>query len=133
MRQGDVRYLGPEAIYSLNRVLYEILDREMIVSPFDINDGEPIAAGKRAWVVPILFDPRTRSWHFACVDRRVWGGDEAEFDNDFLHEILWLLTKIAFRADLNRQFAGASSLFSEAKQNLLGGEDYLGAYTRIKD
>lgn len=104
------RYLRPEAIYSLNRVLYEFLDTLEISEP-EIN-GHP-------WVVPFLFDQYSRSWHFACVLPHVW--DKHSVTCDVTKEILWLLAKMAYKPSW-KDFP--------AKAKLLAGKDFEGANNR---
>jgi hypothetical protein len=48
------QYLNPEAIYTLSWVLGEMLDAEGVDR-------------QQCWIVPNLFDKKTRSWHSACV------------------------------------------------------------------
>lgn len=111
------RYLRPEAIYSLNRVLYEFLDTLGI-------KGDADKAGFQAWIVPNLFDQYTRSWHFACVLPHAWGNGQGKINEEFFPEMLWLLTKIVCRNNLFIPFQAAEN-------NLLVGEDYLEAYKRV--
>ncbi len=111
------RYLRPEAIYSLNRVLYEFLDTLKITPPPE--NGSEKNDGHCAWVVPFLFDQYTRSWHFACVLPHVW--EDHSVNCEVIKEILWLLTKMACKPSWQ--------LFhSNAK--LLAGKDFDSAYQR---
>lgn len=122
------RYLRPEAIYSLNRVLYELLDRLEIVAPDQAKsaDRRELAPGSEAWVVPVLFEKSTRSWHNACVLPHIWDDSEGRPGEEVINEMLWLVAKIAFRGEFKAPFEAA-------KDNLLGGRDYVEAYELVDE
>lgn len=120
--QSTQYYLRPEAIYSLNRVLYEFLDT-LRIKPPKKEEGNAGSKGTPAWIVPNLFDQYTRSWHFACVLPHVWEGSHG-VECEVIQEVLWLLTKIVCRENLRAQFLAAEG-------NLLAGEDYAEAYRRV--
>lgn len=134
MGANDANYLSSKAIYSLNRVLQELLDELGITPPSGApgevrrSFGARIAQlfarsrGNRAWVVPYLFDHHKRSWHFACVLRYVW--DNSADKQELFREVLWLLTKVILDNKLYQEFG-------DAKEHLLEGGDYAMAYTRV--
>lgn len=120
---GDKNYLSPLTIFSLNRVLQEILDEEDILPPHLASVSEE--GTTRAWVVPYLFDHHKRTWHFAGALPEVWDERDPLFKDAF-NRVLWLLAQIATGGRLE-------GVFSSARSALLLGKAYEDAYNKVCD
>lgn len=116
------QYLSPNALFSLNRVLQEILD-ELELSELGL------ALNENIWVVPTLFDKKSRTFHFACVDDDVWGYRQSDPKRlcEFVVRAMWLLTRMKHDRELKPSTDTAlfpdTTDFDEAKNRFR--DDYL--------
>lgn len=113
----DDQYLSPEPIYSLNRVLDEILD-EQDLPTLSLKTED-------VWIVPNLFNKSTRTWHFACVAKEFWGLEPES--GEFLNGAVSLLARIALNNNSLKQ------AFDNATFNLLKGPAYDNAVEILSD
>lgn len=98
-------YLSPNPLFTLNRVLQEILDGLKL-------DELNLVLGENFWVVPTLFSKETKTFHLACIDDHVWGGehqDQKEL-HGFIDELMWFLVDVKLNpTDKNKAFKFLSS------------------------
>ena len=112
MGDRSEHYLRPSTLYSLNRIIYELLDEQCI------NNDEVV-------VVPSTFRPSNRTWQLSCVMKTFWraaASSETTGTPDVFKDCCWFITKLAVDHELDQTFADFLKTFEkvpEALQRLL--------------